>query len=559
MANADAIKKADRDHRPLADAPAPILEISNLVKTYPGTRALDGIRLAVAKNEILGLAGHNGAGKSTLTRIIAGAERPDAGEIMLSGRNVRFRCPDDATTWGIAQVPQPLMIIPNLTGRENLLLGMHRRRHSGDRGGGAPAWFGGSSSAVEAVGLLAEQLHLTEYLDVKIGRVRPVTQRLIMIGRALLRSPELIILDEPTANLPRPEVDLLFSIIRPLARARASVIYITHRLDEMLELADRIVVMRQGRVIAEKSASETDKAALSALIAGTDLSPQLRALVAGVDVHGQAPGSPPTPRDSASVAPTAEVLRCENLSAKPRLHDIDLVLHRGEVLGVAGLDGSGRTSLLRTLWGDRQILGGRIMVRGEAVELTSPRKAIALGLAYLPEERASNAIFPGMNITENATLPRLWRFVGIGGFLSGRKEVADVSVLLERLDLRPLKGAARAKIRTLSGGNQQKVIIARWLLGHADIFMFDEPTQGIDVGAREQVYEVIRELAEQGAGIIVVSSEAEELARLCSVVHVMRDGSIVQTLTGDDATEPKISQATVVGGIGIARGPARQR
>jgi ribose transport system ATP-binding protein len=309
-------------------------------------------------------------------------------------------------------------------------------------------------------------------------------------------------------------------------------------------------------VIAEKSASETNKTALSALIAGTDLSSQLRTLVAGVDVHGQVHSSPPTSGVSASVEATDEVLRCENLSAKPRLQNIDLVLHRGEVLGIAGLDGSGRTSLLRTLWGDRQILSGRITVRGKAVELTSPRKAIALGIAYLPEERAANALFPAMNVVENATLPRLSRFVGMGGLLNGRKEVADVSALLERLDLRPLKGAAKAKIRTFSGGNQQKVIIARWLLGNADIIMFDEPTQGIDVGAREQVYEVIRELAEQGAGSIVVSSEAEELARLCSVVHVMRDGSIVQTLIGDEVTESNISHATVEGG-GIAR-PARR-
>jgi ABC-type sugar transport system ATPase subunit len=530
------------------NGPSPVLEIAGLSKTYPGTRALDGIKLYVAKNEILGLAGHNGAGKSTLTRIIAGVEKPDSGELRLNGRSVRFRNPDDATIHGIAQVPQPLMIIPNLTGRDNLLLGMHRRLFSRDRVGGAPAWFGGSKTVFEAVGLIAEYLHLTQYLDVKVGGLRPVTQRLIMIGRALLRNPELIILDEPTANMPRPEVDLLFSIVRPLARTRASVIYITHRLDEMLELADRIVVMRQGRVIAETPASETNKTALSALIAGSDISSQLRTLAAGVDVHGQVHTGPLTERTVTSTESTDQVIRCENLSAAPRLQNINLVLHRGEVLGIAGLDGSGRTSLLRTLWGDRPILDGRVFVRGKVVELTSPRRAIALGIAYLPEERAANAIFPAMTVAQNATLPTLLRFVGMGGLLTNRKEIADVSHLLKRLDLRPLKGAAKAKIRIFSGGNQQKVIIARWLLGSSDIFMFDEPTQGIDVGAREQVYEVIRELAEQGAGIIIVSSEAEELARLCGTVHVMRDGGIVQTLKGPDVTESKISRATVEGG-----------
>ena len=260
----------------------------------------------------------------------------------------------------------------------------------------------------------------------------------------------------------------------------------------------------------------------------------------------QATGSPKA-RTVTSEESTDQLIRCEDLSAEPRLQNIDLVLHRGKVLGIAGLDGSGRTSLLRTLWGDRHISGGRIFVRGKAVELTSPRKAMALGIAYLPEERAANAIFPAMTVAQNATLPTLLRFVGMGGLLDGRKEVANVSQLLERLDLRPLKGAAKAKLRVFSGGNQQKVIIARWLLGSSAIFMFDEPTQGIDVGAREQVYKVIRELAEQGAGIIIVSSEAEELARLCSKVHIMRDGAIVQTLLGHDVTDAKISHATVEG------------
>lgn len=283
---------------------------------------MDGVTLYVDKNETLALAGQNGADKSTLTRIIAGAEKPDAGEMRLNGQSVRFRSPDDATSHGIAQVPQPLMIIPNLTGRENLVLGMHRRLFSRDRTGGAPAWFGGSKTAIEAVELIAEHLHLTPYLDVKVGRVRPVTQRLIMIGRALLRSPELVILDEPTANLPRPEVDLLFSIVRPLARARASVIYITHRLDEMLELVDRIVVMHQGRVIAEKSAGETNKTALSALVAGTDLSSQLRTLAAEVDVHGQGHTGSPKARTLTSEESTDQLIRCEDLSAEPRLQTL---------------------------------------------------------------------------------------------------------------------------------------------------------------------------------------------------------------------------------------------
>lgn len=488
-----------------------VLEVRALSKSYPGTLALDRVSLQVARNEILGIAGHNGAGKSTLTRALAGAERPDSGEILIDGYSVRLRSPDEATHHGVAFVPQPLMVVPNLTARENLLLGIHRRA---------------LRQSVEAT---ADQLHLTPYLELRAGRLRPVTQRLLMIGRALLRRPQLMILDEPTANLPQPEVELLFSIIRPLTRSGASVIYITHRLDEMLELCDRVVVTRQGRVIAESDAAALDKRRLSALIAGTDL---------------PAAGGPAN-RLAQPNGLGAEVLRCEHLSALPRTRDINLVLHRGEVLGIAGLDGSGRTSLLRTLWGDRAVSGGRILVRGEAAHITGPRAAIAAGIAYLPEERAANALFPAMTVVENASLPRLRRFAGRSGMINARTELSEVGALLERLHLRPLRGAAQAKIRTLSGGNQQKVIIARWLLGSADVFLFDEPTQGIDVGAREQIYKVIGELAAEGAGIIVVSSEAEELARLCSAVHVMRQGTIARTLAGEQVTETAITHATV--------------
>jgi galactofuranose transport system ATP-binding protein len=353
----------------------------------------------------------------------------------------------------------------------------------------------------------------------------------------MLRSPRVIILDEPTANLSRPEVDMLFSIVRRLARTSASVVYITHRLDEMLDLCDRVIVMRQGRVIAEKDASRIDKRELGNLIAGSDLSAELKALVSGVDVHGPGRVIQSIADRSRAVDAAVPLLRCEKLSSRPRTRNIDLALRGGEVLGIAGLDGSGRTSLLRTLWGDRPITGGRIVIRGKETLVTSPRKAIAAGIAYLPEERAANAVFPGMSVAANATLPWLRRFGALGVFPSASTE---------------LKGAAHRKIRTFSGGNQQKVVIARWLMGDADIFLFDEPTQGIDVGAQEQVYEVIRELAADGAGILIVSSEAERLARLCSRIHIMHNGTIVQTLAGDKVTETMISRATIESGTEMA-------
>jgi ribose transport system ATP-binding protein len=361
----------------------------------------------------------------------------------------------------------------------------------------------------------------------------------------------LIILDEPTANLAQPEVELLFSILRPLARDRASVVYITHRLDEMLDLCDRVIVMRQGRVVDERDARALTKKTLGGLITGADLSARVDTLVADIDVHGRAHPDFEAVSVSSTTGTGEEVLRCEDLSAFPRTRGINLRLRRGEVLGVAGRDGSGRTSLLRTLWGDRRVTAGRVFIRGQAIRISCPREAIEAGIAYLPEERAANAIFPSASVAANATLPWLTRFAGPGGLVRATSEISEVSRLLKRLDLRPLKGAAHARIRTFSGGNQQKVVIARWLLGAADIFLFDEPTQGIDVGAREQVYEVIRELAVEGAGIIIVSSEAEEVARLCSRVHFMRDGAIVQTLSGVGVTEAAVSRAIIEGEVEV--------
>ena len=513
------------------------LETMGLVRRYPGTRALDDVSIRISDGEILGLAGHNGAGKSTLTRVLAGADTPDSGTILLRGEEVSLKSPDDALRRGIALVPQSLMVVPNLTVRENLLLGSRspwfRRSEEEDRDRPGPA---GARSRAATLDAVAATLELSQYLDRLVARVRPVTQRLVMIARVLLRSPHLIILDEPTANLPAREVDLLFSVIRPLARQHASIIYVSHRLDELLALTDRIVVMRQGKVLDDRPTGSVKKGELAALIAGADLRDETQKLRSEVDVASTA--------TSSSRSETGdELLRCENFGAMPNTRGITFTLRPGEILGLAGLDGSGRTSLLRSIWGDRRRTDGQLYVKGVPVEIGKPRDAIDAGIAYLPEDRA-HAVFPEMRVVENVTLPSLSRFARWMGIVSRTTEVSEVRTLLERLDLRPRsERAVYSKTGTLSGGNQQKVIIARWLLRGADIFLFDEPTQGIDVGAREQVYEIIRELAAGGAGVVVSSSEPEEIVRLCKTVLVMRDGTLAMTLTGSEVSEAEISRA----------------
>jgi ribose transport system ATP-binding protein len=522
---------------PSAKTSPPLLQVEGITKIYPGTVALDRVSFGLDGSEVLGLAGHNGAGKSTLTRLLAGVEQPDGGTIRIDGDELRLRSPEVAVARGIALVPQSLMLVPNLTVRENILLGVRSR-------GSDVRWFDGAAGTSEAVSAVAERLSLSAFLDSRVATLRPVSRRLVMIGRALLRDPRLIVLDEPTANLARAEVELLFDLVRKTVETGSAVIYITHRLDEMLELSDRIVVLRQGRIIAQCRVEDTSKARLGDQIAGTDLGDRLRTAASEVDVHEVDPAL------GATTAPgkeREELLRCERLTALPSTKEVSFSLHRGQVIGLAGLDGSGRTSLLRALWGDRRHDDGAVFVRGEKTSLKGVRSAITAGFAYLPEERASSALFPDMTVSENVAMPALRRFSGPTGLVREGRAAVEVQGLLKRLDTRPLDGAAGAKIKSFSGGNQQKMVIARWLLQGADVFMFDEPTQGIDVGAKEQVYEVIRELTEDGAGVIIASSEPEELERLCDSILLMRDGEVFATLNGDEVTEARISRSLIEG------------
>lgn len=505
------------------------LEARGVSKTYPGVQALDDVTVTIAAGEILGLVGHNGAGKSTLTRILAGAERPDGGEISLDKERIVFRSPDDAIKHGIALVPQQVMIVPNLSVRENLLLGT--------RGGLAKkiARFligraaNGAQASSEHWDEVVTELRLMEHLDAAAGRLRPPMQRQVLIGRALLRNPHVIILDEPTATFSEPEVQLLFSILRPLRERGVGVLYITHRLDEVLELADRMVVLRQGKKVYEGETRSLTKTRLTEMIVGRALE----------SIGG--------PKRRGRERPQEEnLLECERLSRLPKVQDVSFEVRRGEVLGITGVVGSGRTTLLRALCGVEHRDAGVIRVEGRPLKLATPRDAIRAGIAFLPEDRIRNAIVPEMTVAENVTLPNAaeFRYARHVPLLSLRKELAAVDDALHQLAVEPAR-AGRVKIKFLSGGNQQKAMLARWLLTGAKIFVFDEPTEGIDIGTRFAIYHRIRRLAQEGRGVIVSSSDIEEIVSISDRVLIMRRGELVQVIEGEDISESTVSHACI--------------
>ena len=500
------------------------IEIQHVSKSYPGVKAVDDISLAVRSGEIVGLVGHNGAGKSTLTRMLAGAERADAGQIYLDGEPAHFRMLTEAIRRGVVLVPQQTMIVPHLSVRENLTLGTAAVGARTARSAGRTSVNGVRAEEAVLEGMVRD-LGLGVNLSVRAERLRPAAQRLIMIGRALLSRPLVLILDEPTAALSRPEVERLFAILRTMRDRGIAVLYISHRLEEVLELADRIIVMRQGQIVHEAEAGTLTTANLADMIVGR---------------HTEATAG----KQHGKTMTGAGLLQCDHLTKIPKIRDVTFTVHEGEVLGITGLVGSGRTSLLRMICGIDAPDSGRLYIKQKAVKLTSPAKAIRAGIAYLPEDRGRNAIVPDMRVVENVSLPIVdtFRYARWFPLLDLGKERSKVAAVLQRLQIQPPR-PERRKIKFLSGGNQQKAVLARWLLTGAQVFIFDEPTEGIDVGARQDVYGLIRDLATRGAGVIVSSSDIAEIVTICDRVLVMRRGEIGEVFEGERILESAIKHA----------------
>jgi rhamnose transport system ATP-binding protein len=506
---------------PAAAAPSPgaLLRLTGIVKSFAGVRALDGVSFEVHAGEVHALVGENGAGKSTLVKVATGAHAPDAGQVAVGGQPAARLDPLAARRLGIAVIYQQPALLPDLTVAENIAL-------ADERAGtwGRVRWDARRRRARELLDRVGARIEPGAI----VHRLRMPEQQLVEIARALGTDARVIFMDEPTASLSVRETAHLFSVIRELRGRGTGIVYVSHRLEELFELADRATVLRDGRVVACRPMAELDRPALIRLMVGREL----------------ASGFPERRRRRGDVVLEARGLRCRASG----LGEASFALHAGEVLGLAGLVGSGRTELARTLFGLTPADAGEIRVLGQAVRVHSPARALSLGIGYVPEDRRRHAVIAEMPIAANITLAVL-RELSRHGMLDRAEERRRAADLAARLQVRA--SSIDAPVATLSGGNQQKVALGRWLATAPRILLLDEPTQGIDVGAKAEIYRLIEELAEQGLALLMISSELPEVLGLSDRVGVMHDGRLAGILAREDATP----EAVMALALGDARPP----
>lgn len=493
----------------------PLLQMRGIVKSFPGVVALQGVDLDVRRGEVHGIVGHNGAGKSTLIKILTGAYSRDAGDILLEGRPVHFHTPAAAQAGGIATIYQETNLVPYLSAAENIFLGREPRLRWG-----AVDW---KTMRREAETLL---VGLGIRLDVRIptSRLSIAMQQMVMLARAVCQNARLVVMDEPTSSLDAHEVRVLFDVIRRFQSEGLGIIYISHRFDEIFALTDRVTVLRDGKLVCTLPTKDTNKVELVALM--------LARKTSDVEAAGQTAFTAMAGNESHET-----LLEVEGLTRSPAPLDVSMTVRRGEIVGLAGLLGSGRTELARTIFGADRPQHGVIKMAGRIKRIRSPRDAVRAGLGYTPEDRKTEGIVPQLSVRDNivlAALPRFSRF----GILSSRRQRAAADALIKRLDIRT--PSPNTPVRNLSGGNQQKVILARWLCRRPSLLLMDEPTRGIDVGAKAEVQRLIDEVAREGLSVLMISSELEEVIEGSDRVVVLQDGRKVGELPRGEATEERV-------------------
>ena len=478
------------------------LEVRDLTKTFPGVNALVGVSFAAHSGEVHTLLGENGAGKSTLLKTVFGVQRPDSGEIRVGGQVVEFARPSDAMAHGIAMVHQELSLVPQMTAVQNLVLG--RERSSA----GVIDWKEARRRAAQAL----EQLRFDAPADVPVARLSVAQQQLVELARAISTDARIIIMDEPTASLTTAESERLFAIINELRAAGKAIIYVSHRLKEVLELSDRVTALRDGKLVGTRTRAEIPgEDALVQMMVGRNLA------AIGVGSNDLQVGR--------------ELLRVENVSVPGVVDGVSLSLRQGEIVGLAGMVGAGRTELARAIIGADRSSGGTVYVDGDRVSIRRPSDAIHHGIALLTEDRKHQGLALDMTTASNVTLMSP---PGRFGILNRRRQRTVAAEALKPLNT---KMQIDRPVRTLSGGNQQKVVLARWLRSDSDIFIFDEPTRGIDVGAKGEIHAIMRRLADSGKAVLMISSDLPEVLAMSDRVLVMRRGRVVAELDRSEANE----------------------
>jgi len=497
-----------------------LLELEGIQKRFGGAQALADGNLSVAAGEAHLLLGENGAGKSTLMKIVAGMCSPDAGRVLWNDRPVRFNTPAEAAAVGIAMVHQESLLAPHLSVAENIFLGREPRRPLG--------WVDRGRMAADARRLIADH-HFPLQAEWRVEKLSPAARQLVEICRAIQHGSSLLIFDEPTSSLSEAESQEVFRIVGALRERKMGVIYITHRLEELRAIGDRVTILRDGRTVHSGPLGEMTTDRIIHAMVGREVSAVYR---------------------REALRPGAELLRVEHLSRRPTLQDISFSLRAGEIVGLAGLIGAGRSELCRAIFGLDPIDSGAVRVDGGLTRIGSPRQAVDAGIALLTEDRQRTGLALGLPVASNITLANLGA-VSRMGFLDRAAEARATADSISRLRIRASSGKQLAG--RLSGGNQQKVVIAKWLFRDARIFLFDEPTRGIDVGAKAEVFELMDSLARSGAALLMVSSEMPELLQVADRILVMRQGRITGELPKGTTQEEILRRATLAQGTEEAR------
>ncbi len=496
-----------------------VLEMRGICKYFPGVRALQDVDFTLREGEIHALMGENGAGKSTLIKVLTGVHPKDGGEIYIKGHEgaVSIRSPEDAQNIGISTVYQEITLCPNLTVAENMYIG---------RGKGALTnWKKMNTQA----GRILKSLGIPAKPTQQLGSCSIAVQQMVAIARAVDMDCKVLILDEPTSSLDEQEVEKLFGLMLDLKAKGVGIIFVTHFLDQVYEVCDRITVLRDGTLVGEYVIGDLPRVQLVSKMLGKEFD-DLADIKSGSGVHADTTGTP--------------VLEVEQLASTSGIKPFDFSIHKGEVNGFTGLLGSGRSECVRAIFGADKVTGGRVKVNGKEVKISKPLDAMKNGISYLPEDRKRDGIVGDLSVRDNIILA-MQVMKGFFHPISRAKAEAYAEQYIRLLDIKT--ASADTPIRALSGGNQQKVILARWLLADPVYLILDEPTRGIDIGTKVDIQKLVLKLAAEGKSVTFISSEIDEMLRTCSRLVVMRDGRVVGELSGADLTQNKI-MATIAGG-----------
>ena len=493
-----------------------ILEYQKIDKKFPGVQALSDINFKIMHGEIHAIVGENGAGKSTLMKITSGLYQPENGKILMSGSPVRIRNTSQAMSLGISVVPQELNLVPQMSVGENIMLGIEPRSRWG-----IVKRLELNKKAKETLGSLEKDFNTKQ----KAEDLSIADQQVVQIARAISFKCNLLILDEPTSSLSETERVSLFKLLRLLKKKGTTIIYISHHMDEVFEISDRITVLRDGKFIATKNTKDTNEDEIVRLMVGRDLKEFL--YIRKERKKGD-----------------RVILEVRNLSRENMFENVSFKVHEGEILGFAGLVGAGRTEVVSSIFGNPKIEDGEIKVKNMPAKINSPSGAIKLGFGFVPEERKRNGIFDTMSVLHNLTIPFVKNFRK-RLHVDEKKEKKKAEELVKQLDVR--MASIEQLIKNLSGGNQQKVILSRWLGSGSEILILDEPTRGIDVNAKIEIHSLIAKLAKEGKSIILVSSEMPELLAIADRIIVMREGRIVGEVNPQDVDEEEILRLAMFG------------